>query len=268
MLENCSGEGKIARVETRAAWAMENKLFVMTFKCLQFISSDGSLLLLAVNMGTLTGDEFPSSIILWFKFEAEFELIIYAVGENLIERGFGFCLHGAWESDKCLNLLRCYDWQFVMHMWKFKCSSKGNMSSAVVGDDDDNHKQTATSRHFRTRITFINHEHLLNRSPLLFCASGSSTPFACKVSQWQLCNELWTLKTENERERERRNRRNSAARCFQSNRLARLLFFCFLEFLLRLSGEFKDFPSLDWRINSSLHAHAYTPSVGGSHKLF
>jgi hypothetical protein len=68
MLENCSGEGKIARVETRAAWAMENKLFAMTFKCLQFISSDGSsslsVLLLAVNMGTLTGDEFSSSIIL------------------------------------------------------------------------------------------------------------------------------------------------------------------------------------------------------------
>jgi hypothetical protein len=59
------GTEKIARVETRAAWAMENKLFVMTFKCLQFISSDGSLLLLAaVNMGTLAGDEFSSSIIL------------------------------------------------------------------------------------------------------------------------------------------------------------------------------------------------------------
>jgi hypothetical protein len=64
MLENCSGEGEIARVETRAAWAMENKLFAMTFKCLRFILSDGSLLLAAVNMGTLTGDEFSSSIIL------------------------------------------------------------------------------------------------------------------------------------------------------------------------------------------------------------
>lgn len=62
---------KIARVETWAAWAMENKLFVMTFKCLRFISLDGSMLLLAVNMGILTGDEFSSSIILWFKFEAD-----------------------------------------------------------------------------------------------------------------------------------------------------------------------------------------------------
>jgi hypothetical protein len=104
MLENCSGKGKIARVETRAAWAMENKLFVMTFKCLRFISSSSNgLLLLAVNMRTLTGDEFSSSIILRFKFEAGFELIIYAVGKNLIKHGFQFCSSftakyvGAWQ---------------------------------------------------------------------------------------------------------------------------------------------------------------------------
>lgn len=52
MLENCSGETKFARVETQPAWAMENKLFVMTFKCLQFISADG-LLLLASEHGNL-----------------------------------------------------------------------------------------------------------------------------------------------------------------------------------------------------------------------
>jgi hypothetical protein len=50
------------------------------------------------------------------------------------------------------SLLRCCDCQFAMHMWSFECSSKGNMSGAiVVGDDDDNHKQTATSRRSKTR---------------------------------------------------------------------------------------------------------------------
>jgi hypothetical protein len=79
---------------------------------------------------------------------------------------FGFVPQLAWEFGKC-----CYDYSnSVMHMWNFKCSherSKGKMSGAVVGDDDDNHKQTATSRHLKTRKTFINHKHLLNRSLLL-----------------------------------------------------------------------------------------------------
>ena len=151
-----------------------------------------------------------------------------------------------------------------MHMWNFKCSSKGNMSGAVVGDDD-NHKQTTTSRHSKT---FINHEHLLNRSPMLFCASDSTPHLACKVSQWQLCNELWTLKTETECERERRRRRNSAARCFQSNRLARLLFFCFFLSFLRDSREiwrFSDVRLTNYFVVACTCVHTFGDE---SHELF
>lgn len=69
------------------------------------------------NMGTLTGDEFSSSIILRFKFEAGFELIIYAAGKNVIKHGFGFVCNMRGRSANA----RCFDKQFVMHMWNFKC---------------------------------------------------------------------------------------------------------------------------------------------------
>lgn len=187
-----------------------------------------------VNMGTLTGDEFSSSIILWFKFEAGFELIIYAVGENLIERGFGFCLHGAWEFDKCPNEFPSLLWlairyahveiQVLENVW---CGRRRVMMIS--------RSTQTTSRHSRPteKKTFINHEHLLNRSPLLFCASGS--PAKSVNGNCVMNYERWKQRT-NAKESEENNE-NSEARCFQSNRLARLLFFCFrliLESLLRL----------------------------------
>lgn len=143
--------------------------------------------------------------------EENVEFIIYALGKNLIKHRFrsGLVLFGvgAFEHDTKKNMkLNCLlMWRTFICLahvefssgsfWRRGKISKGKRLLRSSGCFPlffslNDSKQAETSRLWKYTMSAkksINHKHLLNRSLLLD---------GCKVSQWQLCNELWTLKTE------------------------------------------------------------------------
>jgi hypothetical protein len=102
-------------------------------------------------------------------------LIIYAVGENLIERGFGFCLRGAWEFDKWRD-------SFIVVIANSLCtcgvSSVHQKGTCLVRSSSAMMMITISKQRLpdvrKRGKTFINHEHLLNRSSALLTRLLSS----------------------------------------------------------------------------------------------
>lgn len=97
--------------------------------------------------------------------------IIYAAGKSLIKHGFG-CVCIVRGSLQVLETSRLFS--YAIRQAHVEYSSVQMFKGVNVwcgrSDDDDNQKQTATSRLLKREKTFINRKHSLNRSLLLFSA--------------------------------------------------------------------------------------------------